>query len=174
MKTGTLLGFTLLALAVAGMCGCAGTVNLTPQPTPPPALAPNATVAQLTLGIEGKLPPQSSIGGIDVTVNLPTGVTAKADKTSETIPGVVVTSGVAKGVQSVAKFTPGTDGAPAQLRMVLLKLDGFGTGEFATINLDISGSTPLVNNFSTTNMTISDTNGKTINGLTSTLALQVK
>ena len=170
MKTRLLLGFALLALAIASMCGCAGTVKSAPAE----AVAPGASMALLTLGTQGNLPPQGSIGGIDVTLNLPPGVTAKADKTSETLPGVVVTSGVAQGVATVAKFTPAANGSPAQIRMVLAEIKGFGIGEFATIHLDITGPAPLVNDFSTANVTISDPNGKTINGLTTTLALQVK
>jgi len=173
MKTRILLGFALLALAVTGICGCAGTVRSTPTEATAPA-APAVSTALLIVGTQGNLPPDRNIGGIDVTLNLPPGVTAKADKTSETMPGVVVTSGVAQGVQSVAKYTPAADGAPAQVRLVLLKLDGFGTGEFATVHLDINGQAPLEKDFSAANVTISDTNGKTINGLTTTLALQVK
>jgi hypothetical protein len=128
----------------------------------------------MKLSTQGTLPDGISIGGIDVTVNLPPGVTVKADKTTETIPGVVVSSGVAKDATIVAKFTPAADGAPAKVRIALLKLSGFGTGEFATVLLDIAGPPPAGSDFSTTTTTITDINGKRLTDLTTKPDLQLR
>lgn len=168
MKTGMLLGLALLSAIIATMCGCAGTAKGGASPSAMPA----ASTMVLAMSTQGNLPPGSSIGGIDVTLHLPSGVTVKADKTSETLPGVVVASGVAQGAPLVAKFTPAAAGAPGQVRIALLKLSGFGTGEFATLRLDVGGPSPLVTNFGTAKTTITDINGTIINGLTITTTLQ--
>jgi len=131
-------------------------------------------VAVLTLSTQGSLPPGSAIGGIEVTVILPPGVAAKADKTGATMDNAVVVSGVAQGALSAAKFTPAAGTAPARVGLALVKTTGFGIGEFATLNLDITGALPRLTDFSTASMSVSDTNGTAITGLTPALSLQLK
>jgi hypothetical protein len=170
MKKRMLLGLAVLSGIVMTICGCAGTVKDMPlQPA-----SPGGGSAVLTLSSQGSLPSGSFIGGIDVTLNLPPGVTVKADKTSETLPGVVVSSGGAQDATIVAKFTPAAAGAPGKVRIALLKLAGFGTGEFATLHLDIDGPPPLATDFSTEKMTITDVNGKQLNGLSAKPDLQAR
>ena len=165
MERRMLAGLAVLSAMVLTICGCAGVGKGVPaQPS----------VAVLTLSTQGSLAPGSSIGGVDVTVNLPTGVTAKADRTSATMEGVVVASGGAQGAPSAAKFTPAEGTAPARVRLVLVKPAGFGTGEFATLNLDISGAPPRPPDFSTSGLSVSDVNGTAITGLTAALSLQLK
>jgi hypothetical protein len=165
MERRKLVGLAVLLAAVLTICGCAGVGKGVPaQPA----------VAVLILSTQGSLPPGSAIGGIDVTVNLPPGVTAKADKTGATMENVVVASGGAQGAPSAAKFTPAEGAAPARVRLVLVKPAGFGSGEFATLNLDIIGAPPRSSDFSTTGMSVSDTNGTAITGLTAALSLQLK
>jgi len=170
MKTWMLFGLAILSFIVAIVGGCAGTGIGTPAQL----ATPGASTTVVTLSTNGTLPNGKSIGGIDITLNLPPGVTVKADKTTETLPGVVVSSGAAKGAPLVAKFTSAAGIAPAMVRVVLLKLSGFGTGEFATLNLDIDGPVPALTDFSTTRVTITDINGTTMNGLTTTVAYKVR
>jgi hypothetical protein len=168
MRTRILAGLALLSVSVLTVCGCAGAgKGVTAQPAAP-------TTAVVTLSTQGALPSGTVIGGIDVTLNLPPGVTAKADKSGATAAGVVVASGGAEGAPLVAKYTPTAGTAPGQVRMVVVKPVGFATGEFATMNLDISGAPPRVNDFSTTALRVTDVNGVSITNLTATLALQVK
>ena len=179
MKTRLLSGLTILSVIVVALSGCAGTGKGAPAQLSTPGEStelakPGASTAVVTLGTNGTLPVGKSIGGIDVTLNLPPGVTVKADKTTETLPGVVVSSGAAQGAPSVAKFTPAAGNAPAQVRLVLLKLSGFSTGEFATLNLDIDGPVPTIADFSTTKVTITDINGTSMNGLTTTVSFKVR
>ena len=171
MEKRKLAGLAVLSAMVLTICGCAGVDKGVPAQ---PAVAVLPTVAVLTLSTQGSLPPGTAIGGIDVTVNLPPGVTAKADKTSATMEGIVVASGGAQGAPSAAKFTPAEGSAPSRVRLVLVKPAGFGTGEFATLNLDISGAPPRPADFSTSGLSVSDTNGTAINGLTAALSLQLK
>src|SRR5690349_19300572 len=138
MERRMLAGLALLSAVALTICGCAGVGKGVPaQPT----------MAVLTLSTQGSLPPGSAIGGIDVTVNLPPGVTAKADKSGGTMEGVVAASGGAQGAPSAAKFTPAEGAAPARVRLVLVKPVGFGAGEFATLNLDIIGAPPRSTDF---------------------------
>jgi hypothetical protein len=159
------MGLAILSAMVLTVCGCAGVGKGVPaQPA----------TAVLTLSTQGSLPPGSAIGGINVTVTLPPGVTAKADKVGATMENVVVASGVAQGALSAAKFTPAEGAAPGRVGLALVKTEGFGTGEFATLNLDITGAPPRPTDFSTAGMGVSDTNGTAITGLTATLSLQLK
>jgi hypothetical protein len=165
MERRVLAGFAVLSAMVLTICGCTG-VGKGVQTQP--------ATAVLTLGTQGSLPPGSAIGGINVTVNLPPGVTAKADKVGATLEGVVVASGGAHGALSAAKFTPAVGAAPARLGLALVKTEGFGTGEFATLNLDITGALPHLTDFSMAAMSVSDINGAAITGLTAALSLQLK
>lgn len=170
MKRGLLSGLAILSVIVMGLSGCAGAgKGATAQ-----LAAPGASATVVTLSTNGTLPEGKSIGGIDVTLNLPPRVTVKADKTTETLPGVVVSSGVAQGAPLVAKFIPASGDAPARVRLVLLKLSGFNTGEFATLSLDVDGPVPPLTDFSTAKVTITDINGTTLNGLTTTVAFKVR
>lgn len=165
MKRWMLSGLAVLSVTVLTICGCATTgKDASTQPA----------TAMVTLSTEGALPPGSVIGGIDITLNLPPGVTAKADRTGATLAGVVVHSGKAQGAISVGKFTPAAGAASGQVRVAVIKADGFGTGEFATLNLDIAGAPPATTDFSTTAMSVTDINGRVINGLTASLALRVR
>jgi hypothetical protein len=170
VKAGIVSALAVLSffLLIAGGCGGGGK-GTAAQPAAPPV-----TTAVVTLNTKGTLPPGSTIGGIDVVLNLPPGVTAKADKTGATQAGVVVPSGVAQGAISVAKFTPGEGAAAGQVRIAIIKTDGFGAGEFVRVKLDVNGSPPRESDFSTAGLSVTDINGATISGLTATPSLQIR
>ena len=116
----------------------------------------------------------TTIGAIDVTVNLPAGVTVKANAaTGEVTSGDVVTiSGVAAvgGNNLVsAKFTPGT---PGQLHIALINTAGFGPGEFVTIKFDLAGGSFPANAsaFAVAGFAASDPAGAPLGGMTATPA----
>ena len=134
-------------------------------------VTPPTPAAVLTLSIAGQLPAGTSIGGVDVTMNLPAGVTCKADADGTAQAGTVTASGVAANGTPVAKFT-----APSgQLRIAVIKAQGFTTGEFATANLDFTGTAPAASGFTVVGApVVSDLNGNPITGLTVTSALQIK
>jgi hypothetical protein len=160
-----LAGLAVLSAMALTICGCTG-VGKGVQAQP--------TTAVLTLSTQGSLPSGSAIGGINVTVTLPPGVTAKADKMGATLENVVIASGGAHGALSAAKFTPAEGAVPGRLGLALVKTEGFGTGEFATLNLDITGAPPRLADFSTAAMSVSDVNGAAITGLIAALSLQLK
>jgi len=127
-------------------------------------------------------PSVSPIGGIDITLNLPPGVTVKATLEGlklVTDPGVVTASGDAAGAIVIATYTAGTGGAPNKVFINVAKDAGFATGEFVTINADIAAGTfPKASDFSVEPLSFIpyDLNGATsiITGLTPgfTVAIQ--
>jgi hypothetical protein len=146
----------IFCLAVIALSGCGGG-GTTPSPAQGtndgsifttgggiPIAAPTKGVLKLTTaGAAG------TIAGIDMTVNLPAGVTVAADPvTGEVTSGVVAVSGVAArtfGTQNatVAKYAPATDVTPAQLHIVMANAPGFSPGEFATVQFDLAAGTAL-------------------------------
>jgi hypothetical protein len=137
----------------------------------PPASV--STKAILKVSLQGSVPAGTSVGTVDFTVNLPAGITAKADAaTGETQTGVVVASGNALGSTIVAKYTPATASQAGSIRGGLINTTGFAPGEFVTLNLDIGGAVPGVSNFSTSGLIVTDVNGVTVSGLSAALALQ--
>jgi len=93
--------------------------TITPLPAPTSGLLKLTTSGNAT-----------TIGAIDVTVNLPAGVTVKADPATGEVQqgGIVTISGVAAiGDNRLvsAKFTPGT---PGRLHIALINTAGFGPG----------------------------------------------
>lgn len=86
----------------------------------------------------------AAIYGVDVTIDLPTGVTVQlADAaTGQVADSALVLSGVAAGGSfASAKYTAAT---PATVRIGLMSDSGFGAGEFVTLNCDIAPGTTVV------------------------------
>jgi hypothetical protein len=143
---------------------------------------PNATtvnigtfkLAHLEIGTQG-LAAGSKIGAIDLTFDLPTGVTVSADATTKlAAQGIVVVSGVAEIGTSVslATFNQPT------LRVMLANANGFGGGEFVDIGCTIAAGTTVTKaNFdaalSSVTPTITDLTGAPIAGVTLTTTVNI-
>jgi len=156
--------FLLAALFIAA---CTGGGGGAPQPTT--AVVKLLTVGTLASGIQ--------IGGIDVTLHLPSGVTVKTEtKPPQTDSGVVIASGVTTTTNSylISTFTPSTN----DVRILVVNSDGFGfaTGEYVTVNCDIaSGSHPVPTDFTVTSMTVKDLiDANAINGLTAGITADIQ
>ncbi|MBT0652769.1 hypothetical protein [Geomobilimonas luticola] len=145
----------------------------------------NTTASKATLKISsaGTLTPPARIGGVEVVVNLPPGisvplidaVTGEVDPAAVFISGVAVTTGT-NAPQFTARFAPATVTNPATIKLVLVNIAGFGTGEFATMNLNKTiGSVATPAHFVLTGFTAVDSVltggslGGVIPGITSTL-----
>ncbi len=104
----------------------------------------------------------STIGGLKASLRLPAGVTVKATASApQTDDGVVAASGAASGADLVV----GTYSSHT-VAVHIVKSDGFGIGEFATVNCDIAqGSSPTATDFSVSNLSAWDTNGALVTGL---------
>jgi len=133
-----------------------------------------ATKAVLTVSLQGTLAAGTSIGGVDVTVTLPAGVTAKVKAgTVETADGVVVASGNGIGSTVLANYTAATATAPGTIRIGLINASGITAGEMLTLNLDIGGAVPNVTGFGTTGLNVVDVNSTAIVGMAAALTLQL-
>ena len=164
-------------LVMAGLAACGGGGG--GGGTPPPQLI-NAIV---TLSTAGTLASGTKIGSIDITINLPDGVSIKATPDSNnpsiliTDSGAVAASGAASGSNalSLSTYTAATSSAPGKLIVKLINADGFATGEFAVINCDIaSGKSPATADFSVAGFDARDLNGAAITGLTAGFTAEMK
>ncbi len=155
------LGAMLALSACGGGGGGSGSTTYGTTSTPPT----KAVVKLSTFGAS------TQIAGIDVTIALPGGVTAKATVAPpETDSGVVLPSGQA-AVNSIveATYSAATGSAPAAVHILLANsnTNGFGIGEFATINCDLaSGATPTSSDFTVESATVGDPTGNPIPGIT--------
>lgn len=169
MKLMNKAAIVLLAGAILTVCGCAtGKHVVAEQPTPA------VTTAVVTVTLKGAVPAGNSINTVDLTLNLPPGVTAKAAPSGLTAEGVMAPSGVAQGSLAATRFIPSTGPLPAQLRVALIRAVGFGPGEIATFHLDVKGPVPRVSDFSISGLKVTDAHGATISGLSVVLGLQLK
>jgi hypothetical protein len=175
------LAVTACSLLTIFGCGGGGGGGTTTTPGTPgtggtggTSGAPPAPIAALTLSTQGTLPSGTVIGGVDVIVNLPAGVVAKADTSGATEAGICNATGLAAGGTTVAKFSAASGATPAQIRMAVIKADGFASGEFVTTNLDFSGTAPTAGDFTIAAAFVSDINGVTVSGLTVVPTVQIK
>ena len=164
MKRIMTIGLLMVLFGIISLSGCGtgGGGESTPAPQP--------TTVVLKMSTQGTLPSGTQIGGIDVTIALPTGVTVKSvTSPPETDSGVVVASGLAVANSTVlSTYTAATSASSGKVRVLLANSNGFGTGEFMTIHCDIaSGSTPTASDFSLSGFAAKDLNGIVISGLNS-------
>ena len=108
MTTGLLMA--LFGIISLSGCGSGGGDGVTQPMT-----------AVLKISTQGTLPSGTQIGGIDVTIALPTGVTVKSvTSPPETDSGVVVTSGVAAANSTVlSTYTAATSASTGKVRVLL-------------------------------------------------------
>ncbi len=124
------------------------------------------------ISTSGTLPAGTKIGGIQVTVNLPAGVTAKASlysagsSTMVTDTGVIMASGTAAGSYTSGVYLAGATASTYKVSMGVVNANGFSTGEFAQVSCDIAaGSSPTAADFSLSSPTVVDLNGATLIGI---------
>ena len=175
----TIFGYLAVCICALVMFGCGGGggggtgggSKVEPDPVP--------TTAVLKLYSEGVLPAGTSLAGIGITVNLPAGVTVQTDVDGKVAAGTVEGSGVTAGKATLAEpdYTPATDTAPARLSFVLAGTDaeGFGTGEFATVNCDLAaGATPQATDITLSDFRPVDLRGAAVEGLTAAHTTEFK
>jgi len=155
----------VITMPACGGGGGGGGDNSTPTPTPTPTPV-QPTTAVVTLSTQGTT--TRTIGGMQATLTLPTGVTVKAAQNApQTDSGVVTMSG-ADLVMGVYKPSSST------VDVYVAKTAGIAVGSFATVNCDIAvGSFPTTTSFSVSNLKTWDTNGAEFTGLTVTYAATI-
>lgn len=155
--------FTALALFTLSACGGGGGGGGNGETQP--------TTAVLKISTQGSLAGGTQIGGINISINLPAGVTVKATADANsgllvTDAGVVTASGAAAGTNATV-LAVYTAGPPATVSINLANPNGFSTGEFVTVNCDIAaGNSPKSADFSLADFNAVDLNGAAVTGLT--------
>lgn len=144
----------LLALAMGIFSGCGGGGGGSGSAPP--------TKAEIKLSVKDTLSTGKLVGGVDVSMILPTGVSAKTinSSTTKTDTGVVQASGGATGLPNMTgTYTSST----RTVRILFPTSNGFPAGQFATINADIAtGSAPVAADFNQITAVIKDF---TVNGV---------
>lgn len=132
---------------IAG-CGGGGSTSGAPSSSP--------TTAVLTFSSQGTLPAGKSVSGFGAIIELPAGVSVKTDAGGVVDATVVVPSGLLGGAGNAGMgpvtYTAATATAKAKLNFTIASTAplGVGAGEYATLNLNLSGVTPAVTDFNVT------------------------
>lgn len=142
-----LIIYLSMLLIFAGCGGGGGAQGVATQPT-------TAVLKLYTLYKPGIPSPPASqqIAGVTVRIHLPNGVTLKTDAGGTVSTGVVAASGVTAGKANITLpvYTPATAtaGATVSFNVVSSEANGFGIGEFATVNCEIApGAFPAPGDF---------------------------
>lgn len=168
-----LLLLTVMTLLVA--CGGGGGGSTAATPVQP-------TTATIKISTQGTYPVGALIGGIDVILSLPAGVTVKAtpDPINSSVlvtnAGVVVKSGVATTNSTVlATYGAATNLVSGATHIKIANPTGFSTGEFVTVNCDIAANNnPKATDFSLSNFAVVDLNGISLGALTAVIAATIQ
>jgi hypothetical protein len=134
------------------------------------------TSVELKLFTAGDLPVDVKIGAIDLTVALAPGVSPGSAKISTAMSAAVEASGVAAtGSLIASKYSAPTSTTAGTVRVGLINVPGFGTGEFVTIRGDIAdGYNPSAADFSVIGFTAADFNGRHLTGLTAGFTADIR
>ena len=174
MKKNACTVILLGALTVLSACGANPATSGNP--------ASGSSQANIKISTQGSLASGTKIGGINVTLNLPPGVTVKAspDSAKPTVlvvnAGVVIPSGVdsTANVLTTAIYTPASGGEPGSVALTVVNANGFGIGEFVTITCDLAADIqPAASDFNVTGpgIAIRDLNGASISGINAALSM---
>ena len=155
-------GLLVLIIALVILSACGGKSDSSPA-------APRTTTAAIRIETTGALDPGTKIGGITITGVLPEGVWVKTTPDAQN-PAILVTDPdviVATGVTGTNASTFATyDDATRAVKIQVFDQDGFGTGEFVTVNCTVaSGVTTTAGDYNVIDLLPKDLNGADIPGL---------
>ena len=129
----------------------------------------NTQTSSITMSTAGTLATGTQIGGIQVTLALPPGVTVKSTTNPpETDAGVVTVSGIATGAYAdlIAVYTAATNTKPGGISAQIVNANGFSVGKFATVTCKSAlGFALKASDFSVVDFAAVDLNGVVIQGL---------
>ena len=140
-----------------------------------------ATIINLTLGTSGTLGATTKIGGVNLTINLPPGVTVDIEPgtTNRVATAALKLSGEVDLLTTNNKFIDGSytpavpNISPAKVKILIGGTSGFGTGVFATLKLNKGASTvTLPSQLTPTGFLAEDTpNASPLGGLLPTVGI---
>lgn len=165
MKIASKVGILVFAFATLTLSSCG---NKTTADKNTDQQATSAAVKLLTLGT----PSSNAMAGVQITMHLPAGVSVKTTQSPpQTDSGVVAATGVTSGAEMIM----GTyQASSSTITVYITKSSGFSPGEFATVACDLSsGGTATLFNDSVSNLSVWDTSGALITGLTASFTVSI-
>lgn len=136
----------------------------------------NVSAVKASLGTAGLLEGGQQIGGVQMTLHIPLGVTVKTDpQTGEVSNEVVRLIGAATSGTSVgAVYVAPSETAQGELQFLVVNAYGFAPGEIIEIQLDITaGYFPVASDFSLSEFTASDLDGNLLTDLVATMTATI-
>ncbi len=173
-----ILFLTIITMSLAG-CG-GGSGDTTPQGSAVSSRAGIDTATaprslNLAVNIEGSLAAGNLVGGVDVTIALPAGVTVTTNSANGEVSADAITfpvQGRSGSRMALARFLPAAAAMPALVRIAFINTSGINTGECLTLKLNVQGeSLPTASAFAVNSATIVNLRGETLTGLAPTLQL---
>ena len=133
--------------------------------------APNVSTTIIKLSTNGT--PSAKMAGVGITIVLPTGVAPALNSDGTVANTVIEVTGVAtSGTVLAPAYTPATSSSNPTLHFAMASslVDGFGSGEFATITLQTSsGNIPAPSDYSLSGFAPISLTGSPVTGLSATV-----
>jgi hypothetical protein len=168
-KISSILAMILIAAGVSG-CGSGGGGGGGGTPV----AAGNKATAAVRMPYAASGQP---VAGLQLTINMPLGVTVQLDPvTGHAAKSVVQLSGATNpsAVLVAVDYVPATSSVKGKLKFLVVDPNGFTSSENVTVQLDITpGYFPKAGDFSIDDYIVSDIDGDTVYGLTPTFSVQI-
>jgi hypothetical protein len=149
MRTRIILTLSLFIL-VLGIAGCGGGGGS--------AASQRKAVSKLSFAATNQ-----TVGGIQVTLNIPLGITVQTDTEGNATGSVVEVVGGTNNVAIQKSYTPATTAAKGKLTLIIIEPAGFTPTEFILVHFDITqGVSPNLLDLTVDKPIISDLSGNTI------------
>ena len=154
--------FTLMIVAIFSLTACGGGG----EEGDDAALRAGASVR-----LAGTMASGQSIAGVQMTLHIPPGVTAKIDPaTGDVAASVIRFTGVGEPIIGV-NYLP----ASGELIFLVVHPTGFTPGDFLEVALDVTpGTIPVASDFSLTDVSISDLDGNVLADLHPVMTVSIQ
>jgi hypothetical protein len=148
-----LISSMALIILVLGIAGCGGGGNGAST------ASQRKAVSEVSLGGLDQ-----TVGGIQLTLNIPPGVTVQTDAAGVS-SGAVELVGASGSSNMQKTFTTDPVTGKGKLMLLVIEPGGFTANQAIMVHLDITGNIPQAADFTIDSLLISDLNGRTISGL---------
>jgi len=106
-----------------------------------------------------------SVNGIQITLVLPTGVTAQTDGSGQPLVTVLAPNNfTASNGSLIAIYTPASGATPGKVAITIIRASGFTAGDFFSVACEVAAgqAVPAASAFSYEGLTLFDSNGADI------------